>query len=312
MGYLSEIRTLDGKTTIQTFQPIELQQDMGVTRRSGAFAVLGADGAINPYGLGAPPLAAHQFAWQVRIFTKLAGGSAVSFDAARDLLVRNIMHGKPQTLVYRADDNTLRFNIGYFIDAPSIITTQSPLFHDFRIVWSLDDPYWRSQYPADVLIWGATGKQWGDVTLPPWGSTSFSLATNPTTHVVDATGTPQLGVPTAPDKGPIITIIGPFGGAGGVTIYNDAVLFDNGTGFVPMQFTITEKILAGVHYVVDCGAKSVRKDGAPAYNKFTVPLYQEDWFRIEPNVANSMRFVCNGSGAVAGGSSTVVYFLKFL
>jgi hypothetical protein len=315
LGYLSAIRDLAGTTTIQTFRPIELQQDMGVARRSGAFAILGADGAINPYGVGAPPLAAHLFAVTIRIFTTRAGGTAASFDAARDQLVRNIMHGRPQTLVYTADDGTLRFNVGYFVDAPSIVTTNSPLYHDFKLVWELDDPYWRSQFPADALIWGATGKRWGDVTLPPWGSTAFSLATNPTAHTVDATGNVQLGAPSAPDKGPVITIIGPFGGDGGLTVFNDhpnAAFVTASGATAPMQFSITEKVLAGVHYVVDCGARSVRKDGAPAYNHFTVPSYQDDWMRVEPNVANPFRFVCVGANTTAGGTGTIVYYLKFL
>jgi len=307
VGYLQSVRDPLTRTPLYTFTPIDISQDLGVARTSASYSILGVDGAVDPYGTAPDPLSKHDFKWNFRVFT---GMNRLSSDDARDQLLRAVAHGRPTQLVYVADNGSQRLNTGKFLSAPITIAAISQFYIDFTVTWELDDPIWRSPYPPNTRIYGVGVQVYGQ-TNPTirYGDTSFALATATTNYTADVTGNAILGVPSAPDKAPILSVTGPFGGANGFTITNTDVSYNVAGGRLPMSMTISQPIPAGSQIVIDCGAKSVRLNGASAYSLFSYPDYQPEWFRLEPNILNHLSFACNGGGALTGGNAILSFFL---
>lgn len=282
-------------------------QQKDVERKSGTYAVIGADGGIDPYGLNAAPLIIQPQSYKLRVFF---GPQFFykTFDDAYDAIAAIVGPGIPQTLVYQTDGGRQQQRQARPLKIAHVVTVESYFYADFDLLWELQGSAWRDFVSNAQKVWGGTGLVWGAAT-GIWGIATTALSAVSTPATADMTGA------TAPDHGPIFTIYGPFGdlSAPGFQIVNISIAIPSPLGPQNPYFTISDTLLtSGDQYVIDCGQMDVTKNGANAFGALYVPDYQERWMWFNAGIVNNL-LIRNLPGVApqVGGRARIDFFKKY-
>jgi hypothetical protein len=234
-------------------------------------------------------------------------------DAAYDLLAAQMAPGVPQRLVYQTDSGALWYTVG---SNPRIQHTLAAAnswgaggYVDFTVTWRIR-PDWRPRFSQASDIWGTNDGIWG-VSDGIWGSAfTVTLSSNPCSFTLDATGVAGSTLPTIPDTAPTITITGPFGGTGGIGLYNLSAYFRFTDGSLQPYQLILPYQCPSAHdtYALNLASQTFLFNGVPFRPQR--PLGQPYWWIVKPGIVNNCTIQAAGGGALTGGSVAIDWWKK--
>lgn len=309
MGVLDRLESTKTGATLFTFSRVHLTGNRGGERRNATFTIANTPWGSSPFLSTGAPFAPHRWKWSARFIPSKVH---MSGDAVMDALNLALDLGRPVRLVYQHDDGYERINeaIGYVWDAPFDTTTDG-LAYDISVEWEILTP-WRERTLVNAPVHFGAGYHFGQTTpVIHFGSNAAVAITantfNVPTTMCDGTVAGTGGKPTSSDSTSVITIRGPYGGDGGFTITNAAVM--------PSFVTVAMKLLTGDSLRLDFGAKDylltrAGKTSDVSTSVTTDNRYGYD-FLVRANDLNPITLACLGSNPTHGGSIVVVWSRLF-
>lgn len=296
--------------TPYTFVDSQMTMDLGIGRRESVVSLPRSDNTIDGYGTAAGPLDKRYFSWGFRVVTQRGP------DAAHDLLMAAVMGNEDVRLVYRTDVKDLRYTTGTLVKVEEVRTIDQNWFVDFKVTWRIR-PDWRLQFSEVSDVWQVDTEVFAaddSEVFPTDGTTTIATATQAFT--LDSRGTAGVNMATIDDTGPIIYIVGPAGGDGGMVVTNySSFAIDKSNNPKEIFFSFPFKLLNSADSVLlNFTTQSFWHNGVP-FRPYK-PDYQGDvFFRVERNTLNTC--TVSGLASVAnptiltGGNITVDWWRKF-
>jgi hypothetical protein len=285
------------------------------TRRESVFSVPGLDSVLDGYGRNPGPMDRRDMTFSFRVFVDDG-----NLDAAYDLLAAAIAPGYPVRLVYTTDALAQWFTIGSNPSIKHTLTSANSWGHggfcDFAVTFRIR-PDWRKRSPeiTDVTYSAANSEVYAAddserYTAP--GATTITSADQP--FMMDATGTAGFDLPTLPDTAPTFALVGPCGGDDGIEVGNGTAQTTDTSGnrhdivFVlpfnlPTASDSCSVVLASQSFTYTVG-------GVVRTFRPTKPLYQREYFRVQPGVVNQCYVRALGSNPKTGGYISRNFFKK--
>jgi hypothetical protein len=184
-------------------------------RRESVMALPSLDSVLDGYGRRGGPMDRRDMAFSFRRFT----GSA-DLDADYDRLAAWLAPGNQMRLVYQTDSGVLWYTTASNPRIQNTVTSannwNSGGFQDFTVTFRIR-PYWTPHDPeAKPPTFAADNSETfraddSETFLSP-GTTRITAS--PQAVLLDATGVAGSTLPTIPDTGPFVFIVGPAGGGG--------------------------------------------------------------------------------------------------
>ena len=245
--------------------------------------VIGSDGGFDEFGTSPAPAEIGNLQAQIVLRVNTQSDMTAKMDN-----LRKISRGSKGFLYMQMEDDTIRWAKARVnsISTPVSETTHSEYIIRARLAFQLSAPHWYVNNTEEPL-WGQF--TWGDFV---YGGdvTSNAVSGTITGFTVTLGGTVQ----TLPR---IVIACGAGETAENVTIQR---LVD---GVAEDEITFTDVLIESDSVEVDCGAKSVLKNGVNAFDDFSFDGHP-DWIRLQPG-DNEIRVVMANGGDDA---SVAFYF----